>query len=68
MTNESKILIEKYLKASGQDFKYLMSGEQAFGIEFIIDLVKKTLEEKKKIIWIDKFDEGIGVMNYEFHD
>jgi hypothetical protein len=63
-----KQLLERYLEMTGQDYKYLMSGEQAFGFQFILDLIKQAISERKKIVWKDEPNKGIGAMSFSLQN
>jgi hypothetical protein len=59
---------EKYLKMTGQDFKYLMSGSRQYGDNFITEeLVTLAISENKKIVWNQHLVDGedIGLLDYE---
>lgn len=64
-----KTLYQQYMDMTGDSFNYLLSGEFAFGPEFIDDLVKEALEKKKRIVWIDESKErGKDAMSYRLDD
>jgi len=66
MTAEEKEILNEYMQVTGQTFQELMGGSQAFGWDFIVDLMKKALEKNKKIVWFYKSDTDLNndVLSY----
>lgn len=62
-----KKLYEQYMEMTGDSLNYIFSGGFAYGIEFINDLVKEALENRKRIIWIDDFTK-LDAMSYRLED
>lgn len=61
--------VAEYLKLTGQDIQYLMSGTVQFGSDFVFyDLVERALREKKKIIWFPDpdTDPQLALLSYRF--
>jgi hypothetical protein len=56
--------INKYLIMTGQTEQELFAGEQAFGTDFILNLVSQALKEQKKIVWKDEPNTGLDAMSY----
>lgn len=43
---------------TGQSMQDLLEGEHLFGPGYVNELVKKALDEKKKIVWIPELTDG----------
>jgi hypothetical protein len=63
-------IVDKYLKAAGQDLQYLYSGAEQYGTAFIDDLAAEALKGNKKIVWEEDpaEDPHLGLLIYRLED
>lgn len=65
---KNDLIIDQYLKMTGQSRSELMAGANQVGIDHIIDeLIPVALEQNKKIVWKDE-DLETGQGKYLLED
>ena len=59
-------VIDEYMKMTGQTVQEVLAGVECYGHDSLYKLLKKCLDENKKIVWKDKhFINGIDATTYE---